>query len=265
VRHESPSHQYDVALSFAQEDRELAERCAQLLAEAGYRVFYDRWEQHDLLGKELVAHLDTIYREAARYCLIFISKHYVAKAWTRHELRSAQARALHCHREYILPARLDDTPVPGLPETVGYIDLRSHSVEELVQAVTRKLGPAGHSVDVGALLWSTSTEERLLGLMSVASGVGGPQHLDRLLELLRGDPDGRVREHAALALDALGDLKAKDGLLAAIEDPVWGVRSQAGWALVHLGRAVLEDVLQVERTSKNPDALEMARLVLERL
>jgi hypothetical protein len=102
---------YDLALSFAGEDRDLVERCAQLLSEEGYRIFYDRWEQHDLFGKDLVAHLDSIYRGAARYCLIFISRHYVAKAWTRHELRSAQARALVSHREYILPVRLDDSPL----------------------------------------------------------------------------------------------------------------------------------------------------------
>lgn len=44
----SDAPQYDIALSFAGEDRELVERCARLLLDAGYRVFYDRWEQHDL-------------------------------------------------------------------------------------------------------------------------------------------------------------------------------------------------------------------------
>ena len=202
--------------------------------------------------------------QAARYCLIFISKHYVAKAWTRHDLRSAQARALESHREYILPTRLDDTPVPGLPDTIGYIDLRSHSVEEFVRIVTRA-GPVRLHVDVGQLLWSTSAEDRLRGLRSAALKAKEPQHLERLVELLRDDPDERIREVAARALDALGDIRAKDGLLAALEDPVWSVRSQAGWGLVHLGNAVLEDVLRVALTVKNPDAVQMARLVLDRL
>jgi hypothetical protein len=61
------------------------------------------------------------------------------------------------------------------------------------------------------------------------------------------------------------DLRTKDGFLAALEDSAWGVRSQAGWGLVHLGEAVREDVLRLARTSKNPDTLEMARLVLERI
>jgi TIR domain/HEAT repeats len=255
---------YDIALSFAGEDRDLVERCARLLSDAGYRVFYDRWEQYDLWGKDLTAHLDSVYRGAARYCLVFISRHYVAKAWTRHELRIAQARALHDLREYILPARLDDTPVPGLPENIGYIDLRTHSVEELVRLVERKLGLDKVPEDIGKLLRSTSAGDRIRGLTQAALQTE-PHHLERILELLRTDTDTRVRAHAALVLDGLGDLRAKEGLLAALEDSDWEVRSQAGWGLVHLGDAVREDVLRLARTSKNPDAVEMARLVLAKI
>jgi hypothetical protein len=262
--HGQQSHAYDIALSFAGEDRDVVERCARLLMEVGYRVFYDRWEQHDLWGKDLVAHLDSVYRGAARYCLIFISKHYVEKAWTRHELRSAQARALESYREYILPARLDDTPVPGLPGTVGYFDLRTHSVEELVRVLGKKLGPIQERRDVGALLQSSSADERVQGLMTAAIETDA-RHLERMLELLRTDRQARVRAHAAMALDRLCDLRAKDGFLAALDDPDWDVRSHAGWGLVHLGAAVREDVFRIVSTSKNADAQEMARLVLARL
>jgi hypothetical protein len=255
---------YDIALSFAGEDRELVERCARLLLDVGYRVFYDRWEQHDLWGMDLTAHLDSVYRGAARYCLLFISKHYVAKAWTRHELRSAQARALRDLGEYILPARLDDTPVPGLPETVGYIDLRTHSLEELVRLIERKLGPAKVKEDIGKLLQSANADERIRGLRKAAQEKE-PPYLERTLELLRTDPQAKVRAFAAIVLDGLGELRAKEGLLAALEDPSWDVRSNAGWALVHLGEAVREDVLRVARTSRNLEAVQMARLVLEKL
>ena len=56
-----------------------------------------------------------------------------------------------------------------------------------------------------------------------------------------------------------------EGLLSALEDPDWTVRSQAGWGLVYLGEPVREDVSRILRTSKNPEAREMARLVLEKL
>ncbi|HYO51965.1 TIR domain-containing protein [Archangium sp.] len=270
-RSEPGSHAYDIALSFAGEDREVVEHCARLLSEAGYRVFYDLWEQHTLWGKDLTAYLDEVYRGAARYCLLFISKHYVEKSWTRHELRSALARALHSHREYILPVRLDDTPLPGVPESVGYIDLRILSVERLVQLLEKKLGPAERRRgreqthdDVETLLQSRKAPERLRGLMK-AIRAKDPRHLTRLLEILRTDEVPMLREQAAMALDELRDLRTRDGFLAALEDSAWDVRSRAGWGLVHLGEAVREDVLRLAKTSKSPEAREMARLVLERL
>jgi hypothetical protein len=116
------NYEFDIALSFAGEDRGLAEALASHLKNADVRVFYDRDEQAELWGKDLYQHLQTIYRDKARYCLVFVSQHYIRKRWTGHELKQAQARAFRENREYILPLRLDDTDLPGLNETIGYVD-----------------------------------------------------------------------------------------------------------------------------------------------
>ena len=71
---------------------------------------------------------------------MFISKHYVEKAWTTHERQHAQARALVAKEEYILPARFDDTEVPGMTATVGHIDLSRTTPAELVALILTKLG-----------------------------------------------------------------------------------------------------------------------------
>ncbi|MEO1370193.1 MAG: hypothetical protein AAFX50_23675, partial [Acidobacteriota bacterium] len=34
-----------------------------------------------------------VYSTKARFCLLLTSEHYVEKAWTQHELQSAQGRA----------------------------------------------------------------------------------------------------------------------------------------------------------------------------
>ena len=104
---------YDVCLSFAGEQREFVEQVAAKLKAHGIRVFFDDDEQVALWGKDLYAYLDDVYRHLCRYCIIFASKEYAAKMWTTHERQSAQARALRENREYILPARFDDTPIPG--------------------------------------------------------------------------------------------------------------------------------------------------------
>ncbi len=115
---------YDVCLSFAAEDRQYVRRVASRLQDKGVKVFFDEYELVELWGKDLYTHLDHIYRRAARYCVLFASQHYARRVWPNHERRSAQARALVENQEYLLPARFDDTEIPGLPPTVGYVDLR---------------------------------------------------------------------------------------------------------------------------------------------
>ncbi|MDJ0899126.1 MAG: TIR domain-containing protein [Xenococcus sp. MO_188.B8] len=132
-------YEYQFALSFAGEDREYAEKLANLLKRRGIKVFYDRFERAQLLGKDLYQHLQSIYRDSAQYCVILLSKNYANKLWTKHELEQAQARAFRENREYILPLRLDDTAIPGINETIGYIDLRSIQIEEVVDTLSKKL------------------------------------------------------------------------------------------------------------------------------
>jgi predicted Zn-dependent protease len=136
-------YRYQVALSFAGEDRPIALDIASRLRERGVSVFYDDYEQADLWGKDLYQHLAKVYAEDAQFCIVLISAHYVDKLWTRHELKQAQTRAFKESREYLLPVRLDDTKIPGINDMIGYIDLRFRSVEVLVQVVLKKLAMGG--------------------------------------------------------------------------------------------------------------------------
>ena len=135
-----PRYNYDVALSFAGEDRDYVEQVAQYLGKSGVRVFYDKAEQINLWGKDLYVHLDEVYRAKARYCIMFISKSYKEKLWTNHERESAQARAFEEKGEYILPARFDDTEIPGIRPTIGYINLRLLSPQKFGQIILKKIG-----------------------------------------------------------------------------------------------------------------------------
>jgi len=130
---------YEVALSFAGEDRAYVEKVAKYLKGKGIKVFYDDYEKTKLWGKDLYVHLDEVYQKKARYCVMFLSCYYAEKLWTNHERKSAQARAFKEKGEYILPARFDNTEIPGIPPTIGYIDLRSLEPEELGKLIFKKL------------------------------------------------------------------------------------------------------------------------------
>lgn len=133
---------YDIALSFAGEDREYVESVAHQLRQRGIRLFYDRYEAAGLWGKDLYVHLSEIYSSQARYFLMFISKVYAAKVWTSHERRAAQARALTEQSEYILPLRLDDVDVPGILPTIGYIKAADFTVSQIADLVVQKVNQA---------------------------------------------------------------------------------------------------------------------------
>ena len=134
-----PKYDHDVALSFAGEDRHHAEELAALLKKNGYKVFYDKYELAQLWGKNLYTHLSSVYKDNARYCVMFLSEHYARKLWTNHERESAQAGAFEENEEYILPVRLDDTEIPGILPTVGYLDRRVMSINQIYQALVEKL------------------------------------------------------------------------------------------------------------------------------
>jgi len=134
------SFQYDVALSFAGEDREVVEPIAHELAECGVRVFYDEFVTHELWGKDLFQHLSAVYRDKARYYIVFVSKAYKDKVWPKHELKQAQERAFFSSSEYILPVIIEDVDLPGLNKTTGFIDLRKTHPTIICGLVLQKIG-----------------------------------------------------------------------------------------------------------------------------
>lgn len=136
------SYTYDVVLSFAGEDRAKAEELAALLSGSGVRVFYDDYKKSELWGKDLFQDFQGVYRDSSRFCVVFISAAYVRKPWTRHELAQIQARILREGAGYLLPLRVDDTELPGLNPTVGYLDLRRTTIVEVHQLLLRKLRPS---------------------------------------------------------------------------------------------------------------------------
>lgn len=135
---------YDVAFSFAGAQREYVEKVKEALVQYSVSVFYDNDHIEELWGKNLYRYLEQIYSENAVYCVIFISKEYKEREWTIHESQSAQERAFSDYnsenfQEYILPVRFDETDIPGIRRTTGYIDARNVEPEKLAYLIAKKL------------------------------------------------------------------------------------------------------------------------------
>ncbi len=135
-------YEYDVALSFAGEDREYVEQVALFLKKKNIAIFYDYFEEVDLWGKNLISYLENIYTHKSKYCVIFISQHYVQKEWTTYESSAAMVRMLDSNlkqKEYLLPVKFDETKVSGILSTIGFIDGKKKSPEELGNLIIKKV------------------------------------------------------------------------------------------------------------------------------
>jgi len=131
---------YHVALSFAGEDRKYVEKVAKRLLVKGVKVFYDKFEDTMLWGKDLYAYFSDVYQNQAFFTVMFISEAYKEKLWTNHERKSAQARAFSENKEYILPATFDITvEVPGVLKTTGYLDLSKLTPQQFADKIIDKL------------------------------------------------------------------------------------------------------------------------------
>ena len=134
---ESSEYQYDFAVSYAGPDTPIVEKVVAALRARGLRVFFAPDEQADIVGHNLIDYLSEVYLTKARYCFVFISKHYAERQWTnRVERPAAQARAIQQNERYILPVRLDNAKITGLlPTTAEIRDATPGRIADLAVAI----------------------------------------------------------------------------------------------------------------------------------
>lgn len=135
--------EFDVAVSFAGEDRKLVQEVVRGLQDRGLKVFYDEDFAAETWGEDLIAFFQKVYAGRARYAILFISKAYVEKNWPSFERETALGHAMDQVGTYVLPVRIDDAIAPGLSPTRGYLDMRRVGIEGVIEATIKKIGGTG--------------------------------------------------------------------------------------------------------------------------
>jgi len=128
------STKYDVALSFAAEDRSVARQIAEALKQQNINVFFDSHSSAELWGRNLYEYLSNIYTQT-KLCIVLISKNYNEKQWTTLEWRSLLARSARHPSFAILPIRLDRSELPQDVANLGYITWKPESLQKLTNTV----------------------------------------------------------------------------------------------------------------------------------
>ena len=134
------SASFPVGLSFAGEQRDYVEEVALALRARNVDVFYDAFHEAELWGCNLVDTLDDLYSERMNAVIIFVSKDYVEKSFTHVEREAAFSRAIHTRKKYIYPVRFDEVKLPGLPSTIGYLEVSKNTPEQLAAKICQAIG-----------------------------------------------------------------------------------------------------------------------------
>jgi hypothetical protein len=138
---EQPRH--DIAVSFAGEDRWYVTRLVNEIRD-DYDVFLDEDYAAESWGEDGNDYFTDVYMNRTRYVLMFMSHKYAEKVWTNVERKAALAKAITQKTAYVLPVKLEDVQLPGMPHTKMHADARVLGLDGLVRLVREKLdGPDG--------------------------------------------------------------------------------------------------------------------------
>lgn len=208
----SETHEFDFAISFAGPQRKIAARLAQCLAEHRFCVFYDNSYRGRLLGRRLDRDFKWIFGAGTLFFVPIVSEAYVERPWPQLEWSVAKQESDRRASEFILPLRIDDSLLLGLPEHIGYLDLREYSIEEAVVILSSKAEALSVSAHIPvSQIWVATFGINMedlydLGLLPSDAPTSYPQ----LCDWLENDLLDRVRE-SGLKDSGMPEASARNG------------------------------------------------------
>jgi hypothetical protein len=106
------SHDYDIAMSFAAEQRDYVELTVTAAKALGLQVFYDRDMTHKWWGQNFVREQRRVYGQRALHFVPFISADYLIRQYPLDEFSYAMVVSVERGNDYILPVLVGDVEVP---------------------------------------------------------------------------------------------------------------------------------------------------------
>lgn len=115
-------YDWDFAISFAGENRDLAKSIADLLEILDCTVFYDQYYEANYLGIAWSQQFKEIFGLRSRYVICLLDKYHADKIWPTFERECFIPRVAD---GAVIPIYLDDTPFPGIPKDIVGIDFKA--------------------------------------------------------------------------------------------------------------------------------------------
>lgn len=129
---------YDVAISYAGEQKEIASRVANILRADHFKVFFAPDRESEYIAEDMIAQFYRIYRYESRYVAAFVTEDYLRKDITMHEARTAMLRRQEEGRNCLIPIYFGKAALPRLDPDIHYIqadDLREVELADKIRSV----------------------------------------------------------------------------------------------------------------------------------
>jgi hypothetical protein len=139
---------YDLAFSFAGENRAYVEQTKNACEQLGLKVFYDRDKNNEWWGKNFIVEQRKVYGSQTHYFVPFISTEYLAKPIPSDEFQAAMMTAVKRGDGYILPVLIGDVQVPSelMHPHMHYLRAEHYKPADLAREMQQRVGTAS---DVG--------------------------------------------------------------------------------------------------------------------
>lgn len=142
-RNDSHNFEWDFAISFAGENRELAKLITDLLEVLDCTVFYDQYYESNYLGTAWSQQFRDIFGNKARYVICLLDINHSKKIWPTFEREIFAPRV---EDAAVIPVYLDTTSFVGIPKDIVGIDFKNNDpdnsdavTDEIVLKLEEKL------------------------------------------------------------------------------------------------------------------------------
>jgi hypothetical protein len=161
---------YDLAVSFAGEQRDYVAATVAACKALGLTVFYDKDKNNEWWGGNFIRHQRSVYSAETRFFVPFISTEYLAKPIPMDEFSAAMMTAVKQGDGYILPVLVGDVRVPPdlLHPHIHYLRSDDHTPEQLAEALARKVSESRQAGTLPTELGPVVAEALKLRLPRVA-------------------------------------------------------------------------------------------------
>jgi hypothetical protein len=133
---EDKDFEFDFAISFAGENRELARMIASQLEILDFSIFFDEFYEANYLGKAWGSQFEDIFKNRARFIVAILDRYHREKIWPTFERDCFVPRIVE---EAVIPIYLDDTPFPGIPKDIVGINFDPNEAGNLENRVTDEI------------------------------------------------------------------------------------------------------------------------------